>query len=143
MNPARLVQSIGWMAFLAALLVGGGYTNYIAPWQQWVLIAATALFGGLVLIDALINRAHDHHDHDHHDHDHGNTTDQWVQTLVHLIPLFLFLTLGVTTLGSQPIVDFKKPAPMSVLTSRHAADAQCCKKCLQIDPLVYILSLVT
>ncbi len=124
MNPARLVQSIGWMAFLAALLVGGGYTHYIAPWQQWVLIAATALFGGLVLIDALVNRASDHHDHDHHDHDHGNATDQWVQTLVHLIPLFLFLTLGVTTLGSQPIVDFKKPAPMSVLTSRHAADAK-------------------
>lgn len=122
MNPARLVQSIGWMAFLAALLVGGGYASYIASWQQWVLIAATALFGGLVLIDALVNRAHDHHDHDHHDHDHGNATDQWVQTLVHLLPLFLFLTLGVTTLGSQPIVDFKKPAPMSVLTSRHAAD---------------------
>ncbi len=122
MNPARLVQSIGWMAFLAALLVGGGYASYIAAWQQWVLIAATALFGGLVLIDALVNRASDHHDHDHHDHDHGNTTDQWVQTLVHLIPLFLFLTLGVTTLGSQPIVDFTKPAPMSVLTSRHAAD---------------------
>lgn len=122
MNPARLVQSIGWMAFLAALLVGGGYTSYIAAWQQWVLIAATALFGGLVLIDALVNRASDHHDHDHHDHDHGNATDQWVQTLVHLLPLFLFLTLGVTTLGSQPIVDFKKPAPMSVLTSRHAAD---------------------
>lgn len=110
------------MAFLAAMLVGGGYASYIAAWQQWVLIAATALFGGLVLIDALINRAHDHHDHDHHDHDHGNTTDQWVQTLVHLLPLFLFLTLGVTTLGSQPIVDFRKPAPMSVLTSRHAND---------------------
>lgn len=122
MNPARLVQSIGWMAFLAAMLVGGGYASYIAAWQQWVLIAATGLFGGLVLIDALVNRAHDHHDHDHHDHDHGNATDQWVQTLVHLLPLFLFLTLGVTTLGSQPIVDFKKPAPMSVLTSRHAAD---------------------
>lgn len=122
MNPARLVQSIGWMAFLAAMLVGGGYASYIAAWQQWVLIAATALFGGLVLIDALINRAPDHHGHDHHDHDHGNATDQWVQTLVHLLPLFLFLTLGVTTLGSQQIVDFKKPAPMSVLTSRHAAD---------------------
>jgi len=122
MNPARLVQSIGWMAFLAVLLVGGGYASYIAAWQQWVLITATALFGGLVLIDALVNRAHDHHDHDHHDHDHGNSTDQWVQTLVHLLPLYLFLTLGVTTLGSQQIVDFSKPAPMSVLTSRHAAD---------------------
>ena len=124
MNPARLVQSIGWMAFLAALLLGGGYASYIAAWQQWVLIAATALFGGLVLIDALVNRAGDHHDHEHHDHDHGNSTDQWVQTLVHLIPLFFLVTLGVTTLGSQPIVDFRKPAPMSVLSSRHALDGQ-------------------
>lgn len=119
MNPARLVQSVGWMAFLGVLLVGGGYASYIAAWQQWVLIAATALFGGLVLIDALVNRAHDH-DHDHHDHDHGNATDQWVQTLVHLVPLFLLVTLGVTTLGSQQIMDFARPAPMSVLTSRHA-----------------------
>lgn len=122
MNPARLVQSIGWMAFLAVLLVGGGYLSYIASWQRWVLIAATALFAGLVLIDALVNRAGAAHDHDHHDHDHGNATDQWVQTLVHLLPLFLFLTLGVTTLGSQPIVDFRRPAPTTVLTSRHAAD---------------------
>ncbi len=122
MNPARLVQSIGWMAFLAVLLLGGGYLSYIAAWQRWVLIAATALFAFLVLIDALVNRAAAAHDHDHHDHDHGNATDQWVQTLVHLLPLFLFLTLGVTTLGSQPLVDFTRPAPTSVLTSRHAAD---------------------
>lgn len=123
MNPARLVQSIGWMAFLAVLLVGGGYLNYIAAWQRWVLIAATALFAGLVLIDALVNRAGaTAHGHEHHDHDHGNATDQWVQTLVHLLPLFLFLTLGVTTLGSHQIVDFARPAPTTVLSSRHAND---------------------
>ncbi|HEX3135295.1 MAG TPA: DUF1980 domain-containing protein [Planctomycetota bacterium] len=121
MNPTRLVQSIGWMAFLGVLLLGGGYANYIASWQQWVLIAATAVFGGLVLIDALMNRVSDAHDHKHHDHDHGTATDHWVQTLVHLLPLFLLLTLGVTTLGSQPIVDFGRPAPTSVLSSRHAA----------------------
>jgi hypothetical protein len=120
-NAARLVQSIGWMAFLGVLLLGGGYASYIAAWQHWVLIAATAVFGGLVLIDALVNRAHDHHDHDHHDHDHGNATDQWVQTLVHLLPLFLLVTLGITTLGSHQIVDFGRPAPTSVLSSRHAA----------------------
>jgi hypothetical protein len=61
MNPTRLVQSIGWMAFLGVLLLGGGYANYIASWQQWVLIAATAVFGGLVLIDALVNRVSDAH----------------------------------------------------------------------------------
>jgi hypothetical protein len=109
------------MAFLGLLLLGGGYASYIASWQQWVLIAATALFGGLVLIDALFNRADTHHDHEHHDHDHGTATDQWVQTLVHLIPLFLFLSLGVTTLGSQAVTDLTRVAPMSVLTSRHAS----------------------
>ncbi len=109
MNPARLVQSIGWMAFLGLLLLGGGYASYIASWQYSVLVAATALFGSLVLLDALLNRGVHHHDHDHHDHDHGTTTDQWVQTLVHLLPLFLILTLGVTTLGSQSITSLHRP----------------------------------
>jgi len=120
MNPARLVQSIGWMAFLGLMLAGGSYAAYIAKFQLWVLIAATALFGALVLIDALVNRAPHHHDHDHHDHDHGTTTDQWVQTLVHLLPLFLFLTMGVTTLGSQSLSSLNRPAPHSVLSSQHA-----------------------
>jgi uncharacterized membrane protein YcgQ (UPF0703/DUF1980 family) len=123
MNPARLVQSIGWMAFLGLLLIGGGYASYIASWQQWVLIAATALFGLLVLIDALVNRPGQHHDHEHHDHDHGTATDQWVQTLVHLLPLFLFLTMGVTTLGSQSLTSLTHAAPHSVLSSRHASGA--------------------
>lgn len=123
MNPARLVQSIGWMAFLGLLLVGGGYASYIASWQQWVLIAATALFGLLVLIDAVVNRPGQHHDHEHHDHDHGTATDQWVQTLVHLLPLFLFLTMGVTTLGSQSLSSLTHAAPHSVLSSRHASGA--------------------
>lgn len=123
MNPTRLIQSIGWMAFLGLLLLGGGYANYIAPWQQGVLIAATAVFGGLVLFDALFNRAHAHHDHEHHDHDHGTATDQWVQTLVHLLPLFLFLTMGVTTLGSHAVTDLTRAAPMSVLSSQHATGA--------------------
>lgn len=120
MNPARLVQSIGWMAFLGLMLAGGGYVAYIAKFQLWVLIAATALFGVLVLIDALVNRAAHHHDHEHHDHDHGTTTDRWIQTLVHLLPLFLFLTMGVTTLGSQSLTGLNHPAPHSVLSSKHA-----------------------
>jgi hypothetical protein len=124
MNAARLVQSIGWMAFLGVMLTGGGYAAYIAKFQLWVLIAATALFGFLVLIDALVNRPHSHdsahHGHEHHDHDHGTATDQWVQTLVHLLPLFLFLTMGVTTLGSQSLTSVTRAAPHSVLSSRHA-----------------------
>lgn len=120
MNPARLVQSIGWMAFLAVLLAGGGYASYIAAWQQSVLIAATAVFGLLVLADAVINRHGDGHGHEHHDHGSTPMTDQWVQTLVHLLPLFLFLTMGVTTLGSQSVASLTRPAPVSVLTSRHA-----------------------
>jgi hypothetical protein len=119
-NPARLVQSIGWMAFLALMLVGGGYTSYIAAWQSWVLLGATALFGALVLFDALLNRAGGHHGHDHHDHDHGNDVDRWVQTVVHVMPLFLVLTLGVTSLGSQPLVSLHRPAPMSVLSHQDA-----------------------
>jgi len=109
MNPARLVQCIGWMAFLGLLLLGGGYASYIASWQFGVLVAATALFGTLVLLDALLNRGDPHHGHEHHDHDHGSRTDHWVQTLVHLLPLFLVLTLGVTTLGSQSITSLHRP----------------------------------
>lgn len=121
MNPARLVQSIGWMAFLALLLLGGGYTSYIADWQHWVLVSATALFAGLVLVDALLNRGAHDHDHEHHDHDHGTATDQWVQTLVHLLPLFLALTLGVTTLGSQAITSFQRPTSYAGQTVPSAA----------------------
>lgn len=120
MNAARLVQSIGWMAFLGVMLAGGSYAAYIAKFQVWVLVGATALFGFLVLIDALVNRAHHHHDHDHHDHDHGTATDHWVQTLVHLLPLFLFLTMGVTTLGSQSLSSLRHAAPHSVLSSKQA-----------------------
>jgi uncharacterized membrane protein YcgQ (UPF0703/DUF1980 family) len=123
MNPARLIQSIGWMAFLGVMLMSGSFVAYIAKFQIWVLVAATALFGVLVLIDALVNRTDHHHDHDHHDHDHGTPTDQWVQTLVHLLPLFLFLTMGVTTLGSQSLTSLKHAAPHSVLSSRHAQGA--------------------
>lgn len=119
MNPARLVQSIGWMAFLGVMLAGGSYAAYIAKFQVWVLVGATALFGVLVLIDALVNRDH-HHDHEHHDHDHGTATDRWVQTLVHLLPLFLFLTMGVTTLGSQSLSGLKHAAPHNVLSSKQA-----------------------
>lgn len=120
MNTPRLIQSIGWMAFLGVMLTGGSYMAYIAKFQLWVLIAATALFGLLVLIDALVNRPGQHHGHEHHDHDHGTATDQWVQTLVHLLPLFLFLTMGVTTLGSQSLTGLTHAAPHSVLSSKHA-----------------------
>ncbi len=120
MNPARLIQSIGWMAFLGLMLAGGSYAAYIAKFQLWVLIAATAMFALLVLIDAVVNRSDHHHDHDHHDHDHGTATDRWVQTLVHLLPLFLFMTMGVTTLGSQSLSGITRPAPHSVLSSKYA-----------------------
>jgi uncharacterized membrane protein YcgQ (UPF0703/DUF1980 family) len=126
MNHSRLVQSIGWMAFLGVMLAGGNYAAYIAPFQKWVFIAATALFALLVLIDALVNRAaahehHDHHSHEHHDHDHGTNTDRWLQTVVHLLPLFLFLTMGVTTLGSHSLTSLAHAVPHSVLNSRYAS----------------------
>ena len=120
MNADRLVQSIGWMAFLGLMLASGNYAAYIAKFQLWVLIAATALFAELVLIDALVNRAGHDHGHEHHDHAHGNAADHRIQTLVHLLPLFLFVTVGVTTLGSQSLTGLTRAAPHSVLSSRHA-----------------------
>ena len=38
MSPTRLVQSLGWMAFLGLLLIGGGYASYIANSQRLVQI---------------------------------------------------------------------------------------------------------
>jgi uncharacterized membrane protein YcgQ (UPF0703/DUF1980 family) len=119
-NADRLVQSIGWMAFLGLMLASGNYAAYIAKFQLWVLIAATALFALLVLIDALVNRAGHAHAHEHHDHAHGTVADHRIQTLVHLLPLFLFVTVGVTTLGSQSLTSLTRAAPHSVLSSRHA-----------------------
>ena len=108
MNTIRTIQSLIWVAFLAILIYGSTYTAYIAGWQGWILISATALFALLVLGNALFP---DHHDHDHHDHDHGTPLDGWLQTVVHAVPLFLFLALGVTSLGSQQIRNLTNPAP--------------------------------
>ena len=111
MNSARLLQSSGWLAFFALLIAGGGYASYIAPWQRWILITAASIFGALVLIDALVNRAddHDHAGHEHHDHGEVSFTDRWLHTAVHLLPLFLFLAMGVTSLGSHSISGLGRP----------------------------------
>jgi hypothetical protein len=110
------------MAFLSVLLFGGGYTSYIASFQTWVLFAATAIFALLVLCDALFNTQHAH-DHDHHDHDHGTPVDHWIQTLVHGLPIFLFLAIGTTSLGSHQIVSLTRPAPSSVMNSQQYSAA--------------------
>ncbi len=124
MSVPRIVQCIAWMAFLSVLLIGGGYTSYIASFQSWILISATGIFALLVLCDALFNSRHHHdHSHDHHDHDHGTPVDQWIQTVIHAIPLFFILAIGVTSLGSQQIVSLIRPAPSSVTNNAHFSAA--------------------
>ena len=119
MNAPRLVQCLVWMAFLSVLLIGGGYATYIASWQFWILIAATTIFALLVLCDALFNHGHDH-GHEHHDHDHGTAIDRWLQTGIHAFPLFFIIAIGVTSLGSQQIKIFNRPAPASVMRAAAA-----------------------
>jgi uncharacterized membrane protein YcgQ (UPF0703/DUF1980 family) len=111
------------MAFLSVLLLGGGYASYIASWQFWILIAATTIFALLVLCNALFNSDHDH-EHDHHDHDHGGAVDHWLQTIIHAFPLFFIIAIGVTSLGSQQIKQFNRPAPESVMRAAAAYKEQ-------------------
>lgn len=115
MNQARLVQSLGWLAFLALLILTGSFSSYIATWQSGVLFAAVALFALLVMCDALFNRAgvDHHHGHDHdHGHDHAAVAERpWLSTAMHLLPLFLFLAVGTTTLGSQAVSTLAHPLP--------------------------------
>jgi uncharacterized membrane protein YcgQ (UPF0703/DUF1980 family) len=116
MNHARLVQSLGWLAFLALLILSGSFSSYIASWQRGVLFTAGALFALLVLCDALFNRPgadqHHGHDHDHEHHDHAAAAERpWLNTAMHLLPLFLFLAVGTTTLGSQAVTSLAHPLP--------------------------------
>jgi uncharacterized membrane protein YcgQ (UPF0703/DUF1980 family) len=112
MMASRLMQCIVWMAFLSCMLMNGTYKTYIIGWQGWVLISATAIFAILVLFNALFPTAHDH---EHHDHDHGAPLDRWLHTVVHMLPLFLFLVMGTTSLSSQQIRHLTHPAPRSAL----------------------------
>jgi hypothetical protein len=108
MNPTRIVQSIGWLGFIWIILLSGTASSFIAAWQRDILIAAGVIFALMVLLDGICNRGGHAHDHDHDHDDHGHAGESWMQTAVHLLPLFLFVAVGATSLGSQPIAALRQ-----------------------------------
>ncbi len=108
MNPTRIVQSIGWLGFIWIILLSGTASSFIAAWQRDILIAAGVIFALMVLLDGDLQRGGHAHDHDHDHDDHGHAGESWMQTAVHLLPLFLFVAVGATSLGSQPIAALRQ-----------------------------------
>ena len=124
MNPTRIVQSIGWLGFIWIILLSGTSSSFIASWQRDILIAAGVIFALMVLLNGLCNRGGGHaHDHDHDHADHGHAEASWMQTAVHLLPLFLFVAVGATSLGSQPIAALRQTSLTTGSTSVAARPA--------------------
>lgn len=113
MNAGRLIQCVGWLAFLILLATGGRHNAYIVSWQHGIIIAAAIGFALLLACDLAFNRgaAHAHDGHDHHDHDHGGAPDRWLQSAVHLLPLFFVIAVGSSGLGAQAITIVRATVP--------------------------------
>lgn len=113
MNAGRLIQCVGWLAFLVLLATGGRHNAYIVNWQHPIIIAAAIGFGVLLACDLAFNRgaAHAHDGHDHHDHEHVSAPDRWLHSAVHLLPLFFVIAVGSSGLGAQAITIVRATVP--------------------------------
>jgi hypothetical protein len=125
MNAGRLIQCVGWLAFLLLLATGNRHSAYVVGWQHGIIIAATVGFIVLLACDLAFNRgaghAHDGHDHHDHDHAHEGTLDRWLHSAVHLLPLFFVIAVGSTGLGAQAITIVKATVPGAGAQARPAA----------------------
>lgn len=113
MNAGRLIQCVGWLAFLVLLATGNRHSAYIVSWQHGIIIAATVGFAVLLVCDLAFNRGagHAHDGHDHHDHEHLSAPDRWLHSAVHLLPLFFVIAVGSSGLGAQAITIVKATVP--------------------------------
>lgn len=123
MNAGRLIQCVGWLAFLVLLATGNRHSAYIISWQHPIIIAAAIGFAALLACDLAFNRGGDHaHDgHDHHDHERPSVSDRWLHGAVHLLPLFFVIAVGSSGLGMQAITVVKATVPGAGAPARPAA----------------------
>lgn len=122
MNAGRLIQCVGWLAFLVLLATGNRHSAYIVSWQHGIIIAATVGFAVLLVCDLAFNRGagHAHDGHDHHDHEHLSAPDRWLHSAVHLLPLFFVIAVGSSGLGAQAITIVKATVPGAGAQARPA-----------------------
>ena len=122
MNAGRLIQCVGWLAFLVLLATGNRHSAYIASWQHGIVIASALGFAVLLICDLAFNRGGDHaHDgHEHHEHDHVSEPDRWLHSAVHLLPLFFIIAVGSSGLGAQAITVVKVTTPGAGAQARSA-----------------------
>lgn len=98
MNQERLILVAAWLAYLGVAWANGGLATWIAPWQQLLVQIAIGVFAACALLGWWGNPRPATPEGPDAD---AKATDQFLQTLVHLLPLFLIASLGVTRLGSQ------------------------------------------
>ena len=101
----RTIRALAWVLYLALAWIGGGITTWIAPWQQHIVMVAAALFGVVVVVALFGDRRRAATStvprEAHEGAGSGSATDALLVSLVHLLPVFLLATLGVTMLGGQ------------------------------------------
>jgi hypothetical protein len=92
----RAIRVAGWIGYLALAWWLGGVAAWIVDWQQPLVIGAGAAFIIIAIIGLWPERTGDAPPAEDAD-------DALLQSLIHLLPLFLLIGGGVTTLGQRAL----------------------------------------
>ncbi|MCC7478351.1 hypothetical protein IT575_07800 [bacterium] len=95
---AGRLQLLLWVAFFALMLPGGFHRYYIASWQL-PIIQGGALILGLVFVIDLVGALRGRRDAP----EPGTTFTRSMESLAHALPLFIFVSVGVTELSGSPL----------------------------------------
>lgn len=119
------LQITAWLTLIIIMLAGGYYQLYLVEWQFYTLFFTLAV---LALVLILGKGGKTSTCECLHEHAHGPQKPSIMETVLHFVPLFLFLSVGPTTLGSStantgdPLATLSQPARDTEITAEKTDD---------------------